>query len=466
VTPMLQVVPPDVKLSAEVRLQALARAIPAAAIDAAIAGCGVREQRCRKLPAHVTLLVSIVGALFPRRSQTGVLSKLLHGLRLLAPEGARIPATKGAICQARYRLGARPLVALFKLVCRPLATPTTVPDAFYQRWRLVGVDGTVEDVPDTAANAATFGRPTTRGGAAAGAFPQLYGVYLVECGTHAIIDAGFWPYRTGERLGGHRLLRSVGRETLVLWDCGYHSYAMVVAARKRGAHVVGRLPGHVKPVFVRTLADGSNLVWLYHGNDTARTGTARVLVRLLSYTITDPDRGDPKVVHRLITTLLNPVRHPALDLICLYHERWEVELTIDETDTHLRQLKQPLRSQLPVGVIQELYGVLLAHYAIRAVMLDAAVSVGTSPRRLSFVSAVELISDALPDFQILPPEQHAVRYARLLQDIARQRLPPRANRINVRAVKRKPTRFLTTRPAHRGRPPLAAPFRASMALLI
>ncbi len=261
-------------------------------------------------------------------------------------------------------------------------------------------------------------------------------------------------------------MRSVDRDGLLLWDCGYHSYAMVVATRHRGAHFVGRLPGHVKPVLSRTLPDGRQLVWLYPGTDTARRGPARQLVRLLRYTISDPARADTREVHRIITSLLNPVRHPALDLICLYHARWEVELTIDEQDTHLRQLKQPLRSQRPVGIIQELYGVLLAHYAIRAIMLDAAVAAGTSPLRLSFVAAVELITDALPDFQILAPAQHAARYARLLRDLARQRLPPRANRVNPRAVKRKPTRFLTTRPHHRGRPPRAAPFRATIALLI
>ncbi|MHB8576062.1 MAG: transposase domain-containing protein [Dehalococcoidia bacterium] len=217
---MLQASRAPVKLSAAVRLDALMRAIPAATIEAVIDQCQVRERRCRKLPAHLTLLLPLVWALFPRRSQMGALTRLLHGLRLRTPSAALVPASKGAICQARYRLGARPLVALFQQVCRPLATPATVPAAFYGRWRLLAVDGTVEDVPDTAANARAFGRPTTTAGAAAGAYPQLYGVYLVECGTHAVIDAGFWPYRTGERLGGHRLLRSVDRTAVLLWDCG------------------------------------------------------------------------------------------------------------------------------------------------------------------------------------------------------------------------------------------------------
>ncbi|MHB8578146.1 MAG: IS4 family transposase [Dehalococcoidia bacterium] len=462
---MLQASPVPVKLSAAVRLEALTRAIPAATLETVIDQCRVRERRCRKLPAHLMLLLPLVWALFPRRSQTGALTRLLHGLRLLPPFATLLPASKSAICQARYRLGARPLVALFHQVCRPLATPATVPDAFYGRWRLLAVDGTVEDVPDSGANARAFGRPTTSAGAAAGAFPQLYGVYLIECGTHAIIDAGFWPYRTGERLGGHRLLRSVDQTALLCWDCGYHSYAMAVATRARGAQFVGRLPAHVKPVLWRTLADGSQLVWLYPGTDSARSGRERLLVRLLRYRLSDPARGEVTKEHRLITALLNPVRHPALDLIGLYHERWEVELTIDEVDTHLRQLKQPLRSQCPVGVIQELYGVLLAHDAVRATMVDAAVAADTTPLRLSFTAAVELITDALPDFDLLPPAQQPARYARLLQDIGHQRLPPRANRVNVRAVKRKPTRFLTTRPYHRQCLQPSTTFRDAIVLL-
>ncbi|MHB8575453.1 MAG: hypothetical protein ACYDCQ_08985 [Dehalococcoidia bacterium] len=127
-----------------------------------------------------------------------------------------------------------------------------------------------------------------------------------------------------------------------------------MATRARGAQFVGRLPAHVKPVLWRTLADGSQLVWLYPGTAAARTGSERLLVRLLRYRLSDPVRGDVTKAHRLITALLNPVRHPALDLSELYHARWEVELTSDEVDTQLRQRKQPLRSQRPVGVIQEL----------------------------------------------------------------------------------------------------------------
>lgn len=462
---MLRTLSPTANLADEARLDVLAQSFGPADLDAAIDACDARERRQRKLPARLTLLLPIAFSLYPTQAQDQVLATLLHGLRFLAPADAFVPATKSAICQARYRLGARPLVALFHRVCRPRATPTSVPDAFYQRFRLVALDGTREDVPDTAANDRAFGRPLTQRGEGVGAFPQVFGVYLIECGTHLPLDAGFWPCRSGERLGAARLLRSVDASMLVLWDSGLHSFNMVQRTRARGAHVLGRLPGQVRPVPLRSLRDGSQLAWLYPARDGRRQGSQRLLVRVISYRLRDPARGSPALVHRLLTTLLNPVRHPALDLVCLYHERWEVELVIDEQDTHLRLLQQPLRSQRPLGVIQELYGVLLAHAAVRTVMLDAALHTGLPPRRLSFTHAVQLVTAAIPDFQLIPAAQQPQRYARLLTDIGRHWLPPRQDRINPRVVRRFLARFPPKRRAHRDWPQPAGSFRDAVVLL-
>src|SRR5207247_433649 len=131
--------------------------------------------------------------------------------------------------------------------------------------RLIALDGTVEDVPDTPANAAVFGRHTTTRGSAA--FPQVQAVYLAECGTHVIVDAGFWPCHTSERIGGFRMLRSVRRGMLVMWDRGFHDFDMVVATRRRGAHVLSRLPTGVQPVPLRTVSDGSVLAYLLPSED-------------------------------------------------------------------------------------------------------------------------------------------------------------------------------------------------------
>lgn len=173
-----------------------------------------------------------------------VLVRLAQGLRLLRADGVEALAGKSSISEARYRLGARVLAVLFKRVCRPLATPDTG-GAFAFGLRLVALDGTVETLPDTPANAAYFGRQ--KGARGDSAFPQVQCVYLCECGTHAIFDAGFWPYTTSERVGARRLLRSVAAGMLVMWDRGLHEFDMLAGAVKRGAHALARLPAHVKP---------------------------------------------------------------------------------------------------------------------------------------------------------------------------------------------------------------------------
>jgi len=445
-----------------IALEALERVLPPQALQAAAGAADVPTQRRRKLPAEVTLLLCIAMSLWTQHALDVVLHKMTHGLRLFWPEPDLALASTSAIAQARYRLGARPLVQLFRRVCQPLASAQT-PGAFCCGLRLMALDGTIEDVPDTPANVRAFGRHHSDRGASA--FPQVQGVYLSECATHAVIDAGFWPCHVSERVGGFRLLRSVCAGMLLLWDRGFHSFEMIERTRARGAHVLGRVPAGVtlRPRWL--LPDGSYWAYLYPSDRTRRQRGDHLLVRVIVYTLTDPARPGYGETHRLLTTLLDAQRAPALELICAYHERWEIELTIDEIDTHQRLVQHPLRSQKPVGVLQELYGLLVAHYAVRAIMADAAAQAGVAPTRLSFVHAVELIRVALDDFQLVTPTQHGVLYQRLLRDIAACRLPRRAPRTNPRAVKRKMSNFKLKR----GAPPPASqhlvPFAATIHVL-
>ncbi len=459
---MVRSVPVGTKLTDEVTVDALASAIPPTTIQAVAQAHSRPRQRRRKLPVELLLLVSILMNLYPEEALERVLGKVVHGLRLLAPDPHAVLAGKSALCQARYRMGARPVVDLFHRVCRPLATPAT-PGAFLFGLRTMGLDGTTEDVPDTPANARAFGRHHS--GRGASAFPQVQGVYLVECGTHATVDAGFWPCHTSERVGGLRLLRSVAAGMLLLWDRGFHSFEMAARTRARQAHFLGRVPSQVKLVPHTRLPDGSYWAWLLPSDRRQRKAGIRLRVRVIVYTLTDPARPGYGKTHRLITSLLDPQAYPALDLVVAYHERWEVELTIDEIDTHQRLLRQPLRSQKPVGVIAELYGLLIAHYAVRTVIHDAACQAGLDPDRLSFVRAVSLIRDAVYDFQLVVPDQHPALYARLLADLARTPLPPRAKRTNPRVVKRKMSNFKLKRAGHRGLPPLELPFAATVQIL-
>jgi hypothetical protein len=443
-------------------LEALGAAIPAAAIRAARREAGARGQRERKLPMPAVVLAPVAMNLYTHLSMGAVLRKLGQGQRLVWPDPDIARPGKSALSYRRYQLGARPLAALFHRVCRPLAVPAT-PGASLFGLRLMAVDGTVEDVPDTPANARAFGRHTS--GRGASAFPQVLGVYLVECGTHAVVDAGFWPCHTSERVGGHRLLRSVGPGGLLLWDRNFHSYDMVAAARGRGAHILGRLPAGTRPEVVRALGDGSHLAYLRPGDGRRRDPQARAPVRLVTYTLTAPARPGYRERHRLVATLLDPGAAPALDLACAYHERWEAALAIDEVDTHQRLAGRPLRSRRPVGVIQALYALLLAHYAVRALMHAAAGGAGLDPDRLSFVHALRVIHAAIPEFQMVAPADHPRLAARLLRDIARGRLPARRNRSYPRVVKRKMSKFRLKRAEHRHPPPLTGPFRQAVALI-
>jgi hypothetical protein len=442
-----------------IALEALERVIPPEVLHAAARTADVPTQRRRKLPAEVTLLLCLAMSLWTQHALDVVLHKMTHGLRLFWPEPDLALASTSAIAQARSRLGARPLVQLFRRVCQPLATPQT-PGAFCCGLRVMALDGTVEDVPDTPANVRAFGRHHSDRGASA--FPQVQGVYLSECATHAVVDAGFWPCHTSERVGGFRLLRSVGAGMLLLWDRGFHSFEMVERTRARGAHVLGRVPAGVTLTPRWLLPDGSYWAYLYPSDRTRRHRGDHLLVRVIVYTLTDPARPGYGETHRLLTTLLDAQLAPALELICAYHARWEIEVTIDELDTHQRLVQHPLRSQKPVGVLQELYGLLVAHYAVRALMAEAATQADVAPTALSFVHAVELIRVALDDFQLVTPRQHGLLYQRLLRDIAACQLPRRAQRTNPRVVKRKMSNFKLKRSA----PPSASqhlvPFAATI----
>jgi hypothetical protein len=459
---MIRHIPGDDPLSAHLALDALTERIPLPAIHEVIALHGVREERDRKLSAAVTLILCIAMSLYAHDALPAVFRRLVGGLRWLWPDRQELAVSRSAISQARSRLGAKPLVSLFHRVCRPLATPDT-PGAFLFGLRLMAVDGTTLDLADTPANVAAFGRrPSSRG---TSAWPQAQLVGLCECGTHAVCDAGLWPYNHDEERGARRLLRSVTEGMLLLSDMGLHSFDLLVATLARGAHVLNRVPSHVKPQVIETLADGTQLVRLRPSDGKRRRAGEQVVLRLIRYTLDDPNRPGHRQEHRLITSLLDPAHAPAEELIVAYHSRWEVELTVDEVATHQRPVL-PLRSKHPVGVVQEVYGLLLAHYLIRAVMAEAAASASLPPTRLSFLGSLRLIREALPDFQRTAPGDHPVIYQALLADIVAERLPPRANRINPRVVKRKMSKFRVKGEQHRAWPQPTKTFRDAILLLI
>ena len=451
------------KFASELSLQAISQAIPAADIEAVLVEHDAMEQRERKLNAFATVLLVVAMNIFTHLSIAHVLKKIAQGLRFVYADPEYEVAGKAAISYRRYQLGARPLVGLFHRICRPLTTSDT-PGAYLFGRRLMAIDGTTEDVPDTPENVAVFGRWHSDRGTTA--FPQVRAVYLAECGTHAIVDAGFWPIHTSERKGAFRMLRSVEPGMLLMLDAGLYEYDIVQAIIQRESDVLARLPSHVRAKPVHSLDDGSYLARIRPSDYPRRSRGEHLLVRVIEYTFDDPARTGHGERHRLVTTLLDPKECPALDLICAYHERWEIEIAIDEIDTHQRLLDRPLRSQKPVGVIQELYGLLIAHYAIRLLMHEAALQAGVDPDRISFVHALRVLQDAVPEFEMTAPEQLRRLYTRLLNDIASELLPARRNRINPRVVKRKVSKFKVKCPEHYHSPQPACSFREAVTLAI
>jgi hypothetical protein len=450
------------KFSEALTLAAIGRAVPMAEVEQALAEVGLDTARERKLTMAVTMLVVIAMSLWREKSIGLVMRMVSQGLRFVWWDPDIDLPGDSALAYRRKQLGARPLQALFRRVCRPMATEQT-PGAFQFGLRLMAIDGAIVDVADTPANERVFGRSGSSRHRGQSAFPQVQAVYLCECGTHAIVDAGFWPYRTSERVGAKRVLRSVTSGMLVMYDSGFHSFDMLRDIRERGAHALGRLPAGVQPTVIRVLSDGSRLAELAPSDRQRRRNGERLLVRIIEYTVTDPALAGYGETRRLVTTLLDEIAYPALDLAWLYHERWELEITIDEIETHQLKLShRPLRSLTPVGVIQELYGLLIAHYALRFLMHEAALQAGTDPDRLSFAHALTVVQQAVPEFQMVHPDQVDQLYARLLRDIAAGRLPPRRPRVNPRVVKRKMSKFLLKRPEHYRWPQPCQPVRDSV----
>lgn len=296
----------------------------------------------------------------------------------------RVP-TSGAIGRARLRLGAEPVKALFARVCRPVADPAT-PGAWFRGLRLVSVDGTTFDLPDTEANAAFFGRPGTGRGQGRSAYPQARAVALVECGTHAVFAAEVAPLNVHETVLARRLFPSLTREILLLADRGFLGFDLWRAAAATGADLLWRVRSNAVLPVVSALPDGSYLSEIVAARDKNRRADPQP-VRVLEYTLGSPGKD---TVYRLVTTLLDPAA-PATELAALYAERWEIETTLDEIKTHLGGPRFVLRSQHPAGVEQEIFAFLLVHHALRDLMHQAAQLEREDPDRMSFTRTLRVV---------------------------------------------------------------------------
>jgi hypothetical protein len=366
---------------------------------------------------------------------------------------------RSSLCVARQRLGVEPVKHLFEQIVHPLAQPET-PGAFYRGLRLMGIDGTVLDVPDSDANAAVFARPSA-GDRGDGAFPQIRKLSLVELGTHIEVALVVESSSCGEHSMVEGLLPHLTSEMLLLLDRGFFSYEQWQRLNQK-VKVLARVTSNLILRPIRNLADGSYIAKIYKSSYDRQKDRDGIEVRVIRYTLDDPQRVGHGEEHTLITNLFDEELYPATELIVLYHERWEEELAFDEQKTHQdpRRATKPaqLRSETPTGVIQEVYAVSLGHFVIRSLMFEAAATVDLDPDRLSFTGCFQVLKCRLPECQAKTLAGLETWYESLLWEMQGERTEPRRNRINPRVIKRKMSKWKKKRPEHRRLPPLEKTF--------
>ncbi len=402
------------RLTDAIGIGVLTRLLDRDLVDEVVAAADRREKRARLLPARVVVYYVLALCLFFGESYEEVMRKLTHGLRSVGSwrKEWTIPTT-GAISKARMRLGEEPLRLLFERVAQPMALRST-PGAWLHRWRIMAIDGVIFNLQDTDDNEAEFGRC---GGKNPSPFPQARVAGLVECGTHAIVAAHAGPWKMQERDQVPHLLWAFQQDMLVIADAGIYSYDLWKAAAQTPAELVWRVTDSLDLPVLEPLPDGSyrSLVGdpakKRRNREYSRKGSARRVdvdlreVRVIEYEI--PNRDGKKETIRLITTILDPAEATAAELAAIYHERWEEESVFDEIETHQRGGSTVLlRSKHAETVQQEIWALLLTHYAVRHLMREAAEQADIDTDRLSFIRSFRAIRRQVSDQAAFSPRRN------------------------------------------------------------
>jgi hypothetical protein len=391
--------PAGSRITDYISLGVIAKFFPVEKVREALKQTNRASVRERDLPAHVVVYYVIALALYMRSSYREVLRCLLEGVQwLLDPSATVKVAGKSGISQARSRLGPEPLQKLYETIVAPIAEQRTK-GAWYRQWRLVSLDGSTLDVADTAENEKAFGRPGASRGSSA--YPKIRFVGLLENGTHVLWAARMDKYKTDEITLAAAVVPALQKDMLCLADRFFPGYQLWRKAAQTGAELLWRVRHNARLEVDKRLSDGSYLSRIYPSTSDRRNQRKAIVVRVIEYRLQDVPDAEP--IYRLITTILDPKLAPAKELAALYHERWEIETTLDELKTHLRGAQIVLRSKTPELVHQEFYGLLMAHFAIRGLMHEAALQADEDPDRLSFLHAVRVVQRRMARYVAIPP---------------------------------------------------------------
>lgn len=378
--------PQGSRITDYISIGVISASFPLDKINEVLRNTGKESQRHRDLPAHVVVYYVLALALFMQVSYGEVLRCLLEAIQWLSAPGTRVRITgKSGISQARTRLGSTPLLELHNAVVKPVAVEGAR-GAWYRGWRLVTLDGSTMDLADTPENEAAFGRPGASRGRTA--YPQIRFVSLVENGTHILFGTRLAAFAISEIALAREVIPHLQAGMLCLADRYFFGFELWQKAQNTGADLLWRVRKKVAVRCLKRLPDGSYLSRIYPSKRDCGHDTNGIDVRVIEYML---DGGDSKEIYRLVTTILDPEVAPAKELAALYHQRWEIENSLDELKTHLRGSRIQLRSKTPDLVRQEFYGLMMTHFAIRGLMYEAAIKGDVDPDELSFVHAVRVV---------------------------------------------------------------------------
>jgi len=391
--------PAGSRITDYISLGVIAKFFPVEKIHDVLEQTNRASVRERDLPAHVVVYYVIALALYMRSSYREVLRCLLEGVQWLLDPSAKVKvAGKSGISQARRRLGVEPVKKLYDTMVAPIAEKRTK-GAWYRQWRLVSLDGSTLDVADTVENDQAFGRPGASRGSSA--FPKIRFVALLENGTHVLWAAHMDAYATDELTLAEQVIPALRKGMLCLADRFFPSYKLWGMAAKTGADLLWRTRQNARLDAEKRLPDGSYLSRIYASTSDRRKGRNGMVVRVIDYRLKDVEGSEP--LYRVITTILDHEQAPARELAALYHERWEIETTLDELKTHLRGAQIVLRSKTPDLVRQEFFGLMMAHFAVRGLMHEAALKADEDPDRLSFLHSVHVVQRRMARYAAIPP---------------------------------------------------------------
>lgn len=393
------------------------------------------KRRVRHFTPRLVFLLLLMSTLWPRLSLHRVWQKIAKSFSDLHPTGLIATISRTALTYQRQRFDSEILHLIMQTCCKPMCTPRKDPNAFYHGQRLVAIDGTKTDAPDSPDNVSTFGRSSNQYGP--GPFPQVQGVSLMECGSRATLDIVLGAHADAEVHALPLLLPRLTADMLVITDSGFFSGWFCEQLQDTiGAELLSAISSTTALTVEKRLSDGSYIITLYPNHSGIYRSTRPIRLRIIEYFIHDDRFGEPGVCYRLATTLLDEHLSPAGELITIYHDRWEIETMLDEAKTHQREQVCVWRSQSPEGIKQEVYALILSHYAICFWKHQAAERRGVDADRISFTEAMCQVKDAIDESLKYAPKSGKRIVTRMLIRIALKPLPPRRLRINRRERKK------------------------------